>query len=122
VTAPPRLARRRAAERRGRWAERLAAALLYCKGYRLVATRHRTPLGEIDLVMRRGRLLVFVEVKYRDDATAGIYALGPRQQARLRRAAVLFGAAHPAFAGFDRRFDLVVVARGALPRHIKNAW
>ena len=117
-----RAEKRRAAERRGRWAERLVLALLLCKGYRLVAARYRSPLGEIDLVMRRRRLLVFVEVKFRADPGAAAIALGPRQRDRLRRAAALFGAAHPAYAGFEPRFDLVIVPRRALPKHIKNAW
>jgi hypothetical protein len=56
---------RRSAYRRGHFAEFAAAALLCLKGYRLLARRYRTPLGEIDLIAKRGRLVAFVEVKAR---------------------------------------------------------
>ena len=56
---------RRLAERRGRRAETLAAWYLRLKGYRILARRYRTPVGEIDLIVRRGRLVAFVEVKRR---------------------------------------------------------
>ncbi|MFW5833612.1 MAG: YraN family protein, partial [Pseudomonadota bacterium] len=52
-------------DRRGHDAEARAAWWLRLKGFRILACRYRTPVGEIDLVARRGRLLVFVEVKYR---------------------------------------------------------
>ena len=56
---------RRRAERRGRLAEWAAALCLRLRGYRILALRHRTPLGEIDLIARKGDLVVFVEVKAR---------------------------------------------------------
>ena len=56
---------RQAAERAGRRAE-IAAWLYYSiKGYYFLGQRVRTPFGEIDLVMKRGRRLAFVEVKFR---------------------------------------------------------
>src|SRR5690606_20781701 len=56
---------RRRAERAGRRAETLAALFLRLKLYRIVAMRYKTPVGEIDIVARRGRMLVLVEVKQR---------------------------------------------------------
>jgi putative endonuclease len=56
---------RRQAESRGRWAERWVALLLLFIGYRCLAKRYRTPVGEIDLIASRGETLVMVEVKYR---------------------------------------------------------
>ena len=52
-------------ERRGRIAEWIAAAFLCLKGYRILARRYRSKLGEIDLIAVRGRRLAFVEVKRR---------------------------------------------------------
>jgi putative endonuclease len=60
-----RSAVRREAERRGRRAESLAVWLLRLKGYRLLARRYKTSVGEIDLIARRGRTIAFVEVNSR---------------------------------------------------------
>src|SRR6266566_1510804 len=56
---------RRAAFRRGLSAETRAAVLLVVKGYRILARRWQSPVGEIDIVARRRRVLIFVEVKAR---------------------------------------------------------
>ena len=106
----------------GRCAEGLAAWSLRLRGYRIVARRFRTPLGEIDLVARRGRLLAFVEVKARTDLEQALLALSPRQRQRTARAAELFLLRHPAYAGHTLRFDLVAVRPWRLPRHLVDAW
>ncbi len=54
--------KRQQAERGGRRAESLAALWLQLKGWQILARRARTPVGEVDLIARRGRLLAFVEV------------------------------------------------------------
>jgi len=113
---------RRAAERRGRFAELAALVLLCAKGYRPVARRVRTPHGEIDLVVRRGETLVFVEVKARASLQAAAEAVSPRQRARIARGAGWWLAARPAFGHYTLRFDVVLVA-GRLPRrHIAGAF
>lgn len=100
----------------------LAALLLRLKGYRILATRLKTPAGEIDMVARRGRALAIIEVKARADATAAAEALQPRQLKRLERAAAHFLGRNPALAGLDLRFDVVLVTPLRLPRHMKDAW
>ncbi len=114
--------RRRAAWGRGRRAERLAAWWLRLKGYRILAQDLRTPVGEIDLIARRGAVLAIVEVKTRPDLSQAGYALSPRQQARIQRAAAAFLQREPALARLDLRFDVVLVAPGRLPRHLADAW
>lgn len=114
--------RRIAAERRGRVAEAVAALLLMAKGYRIVDRRFRSPVGEIDLVAQRRRRLCFVEVKVRGTAADAAFGLTPRQQQRIMRAAELWLARHPAFAGHDLGFDVVLVAPRALPRHLIDAF
>jgi putative endonuclease len=109
---------RLAAYRRGLSAETIAAWLLRARLYRILARRYRTPAGEIDLIARRGRTIVFVEVKARPSETEAVEAVGPMARRRIARAAELWLAAHPAAAGFDLRFDLVIVVPGRLPRHI----
>jgi len=72
-------------QRRARRGEALAAFLLRLKGYRIEARNWRCPLGEIDIVARDGRTLVFVEVKTRGGASAGTPedAVDERKRRRL---------------------------------------
>jgi len=113
---------RQSAQRHGLWAETLAAWRLRVAGYRVVARNFRVPSGEIDLIVRRGRTLAFVEVKARGDHATAAGALLPLQQARIRNAAGAFLARHPELADLDLRFDVVLVVPGQLPRHIVDAW
>ena len=115
-------ASKRAAERRGRRAEWIAAAILIVKGYRLLALRYRNGAGEIDLIARKSGLIVYAEVKYRARKEAAPFAVTERQKQRIRRAAELFLAHNPGLASLDQRFDVLVVSRSSLPQHIKNAW
>ena len=114
--------RRRArmlAFRLGLSAETRAAALLLVKGFRIAARRWRSPVGEIDLVARRGRLLVFVEVKAgRAGTTLGpaqpAHAVGRRKQLKLRRLAREWIAERRGPSGvLGYRFDVVGVSFGA---------
>ena len=115
-------AARRRAYARGRRAERLAAWWLRLHGYRILARGFRVPVGEIDLVARRGRVLAIVEVKRRDSLGAAGEAVTRRQQRRVRHAAEAFLQRHPQLAGLQLRFDAVLLAPRRLPRHIKDAW
>ena len=69
---------RQAAYSLGRNAERIAALWLRLKGYRVIARGVRTALGEIDLVVRRGQVLAFVEVKARQELDTAAAAITPR--------------------------------------------
>ena len=115
-------AQRRIAFRFGLSAESRAAALLIAKGYRILARRFRTPLGEIDIVALRRGVLVFVEVKARDSFDAAAEAIGKRQQNRIIAAAQLWLAGHPEDGMRDMRFDVVLVVPGRLPRHLQAAF
>ena len=111
-----------AAYRRGLFGETLAAWLYRAKFHRVLARRYKTPAGEIDLIVRRGRTIVFVEVKYRPTSGEALEAIGPISRRRITRAAELWLAAHPDAAGFNLRFDLVIVVPGRLPRHIPSVF
>jgi putative endonuclease len=113
---------RRRAERFGRHAETACRLLLLLKGYRILATRLRTPMGEIDIVARRGDELAVVEVKGRRDWETAAEAVTARQRARLARAANAFLSANPHLAGLPLRFDVMLVTPWAFPRHIIDAW
>jgi putative endonuclease len=114
--------KRREAERRGRRAETLAAWLLRLKGYRVLARRYRTAAGEIDLIVRRGRAVAFVEVKERPDEVAALEAVTPAARKRIASAAALWVSRHPAAATLDLRFDMVLACPGRLPRHIPSVF
>lgn len=113
---------RQAAFRTGVSAEASAAALLMAKGFRILARRYRSPYGEIDLVARRGNLLVFAEVKARAALEDAAYAITPRQRQRIIAAALAWLASHDEHVTLDMRFDAILVAPRRLPRHIKAAF
>ena len=113
---------RRKAYRAGRGAERLAGWWLRLKGYRIVATGYKTPVGEIDLIARRGRVLAFIEVKVRPTKREAVESISPRQQDRIARAAEWFLNSRPDFAAMTCRFDAVLVVSRKLPIHIAAAW
>ena len=115
-------ARRRKAYRSGHTGEWLAALRLRLAGYRILARRYRTKMGEIDLVARRGGVLAFVEVKKRGDLTTGMEAVTPMARQRIRRAAELYVRRNPALGELALRFDVIVITPFAWPRHIIDAW
>ena len=106
----------------GRWAEAICALSLMLRGYRILARRYRTPLGEIDIVARRGGLIAFIEVKARRDLALAAHSVTPRQRRRVRRAAEAFLQRRPDLAGRDIRFDVMLVAPWRPPRHLIDAW
>ena len=119
----PSRERRRAAERRGRRSETLAALLLLFKGYRILGRRVRTHAGEIDLIARApSGVICFIEVKARGAQELAAEALGPRQQARIARAAALYLARMPGLDANGMRFDTVMLAPRSWPKHIRDAW
>jgi putative endonuclease len=110
---------RRERERSGRRAETLAAWWLRLKGWRILARRVRTPVGEIDLIARRGRTLIFVEVKARASAAGAELAL---DDYRLRRVVAAAGGVAHRYArpGDDFRIDALFLVPWRIPRHLVN--
>ena len=113
--------KREAAERQGRRGEGFAALWLRLHGWRMVARRVKTPRGEIDLIARRGRTVLFVEVKWRSTVIERDRAIDAY---RLRRvAAAVEAVAHRYMRDGDSpRIDVLLLAPGRWPRHIVNAW
>jgi putative endonuclease len=114
--------KRRQAWRRGRRAEGLAILALSLAGYRILARNLKSPLGEIDIVARRGRTVAFIEVKTRSTWDTAAEALAGRQRRRIARAAAGFLAARPDLARYQARFDVILIVPWRWPRHIINAW
>ena len=113
--------RRQLAEKQGRAGEARAALWLRAKGWRVLDQRVKTPVGEIDLVAKRGKLIAFVEVKWRKDKSELDHAVDHNRLARVAAAAEAVAHRY-AQESEDIRIDVILLAPGALPRHIANAW
>lgn len=103
-------------------AESRAAAWLIAHGYRILARRWKSPLGEIDVIAARRHTLIFVEVKARATLNDAAEAVTERQKQRIAAAAEIRLAANPMPTIRDMRFEAILVAPGKLPRHILSAF
>lgn len=124
LPARPKAAWRQAlggrAFRRGHGAEWIAAALLMLKGYQILGFRLKTRGVEIDILAKRGRTAVVVEVKQRATLDAALSAVDPRQLQGLRDAGAALLRQRPSLAGLQLRIDIVALAPGRFPRHRRN--
>ena len=118
---PPHQTRQQA-EAKGRRAELIAAIWLMLKGYRILARRAKTKLGEIDLIARKGKILAFIEVKARSGFNESLGALSPQSAGRIARAAALWTSSRPWARSLFMRFDIVAIVPGQAPRHYANAF
>lgn len=115
--------RRTRAYRFGLHSERVVQWYLRLKGYSILAHRYKTKAGEIDLIARRGRQLVFVEIKARQRRSEQAGELvSTHQQQRIQRAASIYIAKYPQFASLSLRFDVLIMAPLRWPKHIQHAW
>lgn len=98
--------------------ERRAARHYRLHGYRLLAANVRAGGYELDLIVRRGRRIVFVEVKERaSDGYGGPFAaIGPEKRRRVRRAADAWLAAHPELDGLEVALEAVAITGRRLDR------
>ncbi len=107
---------------KGLFSEFIARMYLRMHGYRIIANRYitgrNTNRAEIDIIARRGNLIVFVEVKNRPNITTALDAVTPRQASRLRRAGETY-LARRRWTG-DARFDIIVVC-GCRVHWVKGA-
>ena len=85
-------------------------------------TRYKTPVGDIDLVALKGKLLAFVEVKQRKHFEDAGWSLPARARRRTVRAAQYWLAGNPDFTGHDIAFDVMLATPWAWPRYIANAF
>jgi putative endonuclease len=92
------------------------------KGYRILARRHRTKLGEIDLIARRGDLVLIVEVKARPSLREAMEALSFSSERRIEAAADLWLSRQPDYGRLSVRFDMVAVLPRRWPVHVENVF
>lgn len=111
-------------QRRGDEAEDLALDLLRRQGLELLARNYRCRLGELDLVVCDGALLVIVEVRRRTraDYVSAAESVGRRKQQRVQRAACHFLAHRPDLADQAARFDVIASDTAEAPRWIRDAF
>jgi putative endonuclease len=115
-------AKRFKAYRSGHRGEWLAALALMAKGFWIVERRYRTKLGEIDLIARRGDLVLIVEVKTRPTLMAAMEALGRESERRIEGCADLWLSRQPDYGQLSVRFDMVAVLPWRWPVHVPNAF
>jgi putative endonuclease len=104
--------------RPGRHAELRAAWWYRARGYRVLAANEWVAGYELDLVVRRGRRLIFCEVKEKAGEEFGdpVEMVDAEKQRRLRRAAAGWLARHPEAAELVVSFDVIAVQNGRLRR------
>ena len=101
-------------------AEYCAAIFMIAKGYLILEHRYKTPWGEIDLIARRGKTLVFIEVKRRKTLVQGMDAITPHQQRRIESAGKIYLASSKLKIN-SLRLDVIVVTPWRV-HHLTDAW
>lgn len=108
--------------KKGKSAEYISAAYLMLQGYRILARRYKTPVGEIDLIAIRRNKLVFVEVKARSTTEQALWSVSLEQQQRIIKAAEFWLQKHSSYYDKDIQFDVIALAFWQFPKHIKQAF
>lgn len=103
-------------------AELIAIFLLTVKFYKIIERRHKTKIGEIDIIAVQGKTLVFIEVKSRRNKSELFEAITNNQKNRIIKAAELYISKKPQYNNYKKRFDAIFITPNLLPVHIKNAW
>jgi len=114
--------RRKKAQFRGQMAENITVFFLRIKIFSILKKNFKTPVGEIDIIAKRGDLLVFVEVKMRNSKQGMAEALDAVNQRRIIRAAKYYLAGNPQMADKNLRFDVIFLSPFAFPVHLKGAF
>ena len=109
----------------GHRAEKIALLWLMLKGYRLVAKNfvvgRGTGAGEVDLIVKRGKTLVFVEVKKRPDTETALNAVRIKNRQRIQKTSQVFLSRYPQYQNYEIRYDVMMMT-GDFPKHLPNAW
>lgn len=110
-------------DQKGRLAESVACFYLRLKGYKILSTRYKTKMGEVDIIARKSDTIAFIEVKKRPSTDDGLYAVHPRAMTRIKRAAEHYLIHHQKTAqNLQPRFDVIAIAAYHQIKHINNAF
>jgi len=111
---------------KGHFAEKIACLFLMLKGWWPVQLNfvvgRGTGAGEVDLIMVRGRTLIFVEVKYRKTLIQAMEAISIQNQVRVARTSAAFLQKYPQYKDYQIRYDAFLMAPHRWPKHLPNAW
>lgn len=104
--------------------ERVAAEYLESEGFEILEMNYRCRIGEIDIVAREGRYLVFIEVKYRTSGRRGdpLEAVNARKQRTILRVAMFYLKENGLETDTPCRFDAVGISENGSIRLIRNAF
>ncbi len=116
------LAAKQRAYKKGLRAEWVTRWWLRLQGYSILTKRLKSKVGEVDIIAKRGKMLVFIEVKARPMGETHREVVSYHQQKRIEQAAMLFLANHPEFATFSVRFDVMIFYTWYRFDYIKQAW
>ncbi len=122
MSAEPETIKRRRAQKWGHLSEWIAAASLVLKGYRILSMRYKTKLGEIDIIARKGHLIVMVEVKARPTIEEAFDAVSISSQRRIEAAGDLWLATQKNAHLLSIRYDIIAVRPWTWPTHYENAF
>lgn len=115
------------ANQSGKIAEFMCRMYMRFHGYRIIAKNYRcgtgkkTPFGELDFVAVKGNVIVFCEVKKRQNNMEFLRALSFQQQQRILNGGQYFLRANPKYKKYEMRFDVFFVKLPFEIKHLKNA-
>lgn len=111
---------------RGHFAEKIACLYLMMKGWWPVKMNYvvgrGTGAGEVDLILVRGKTLIFVEVKYRPTLVQAMEAITVQNQIRVARSSAVFLQKNQKYKDYQVRYDAILLAPKKWPKHLQNAW
>ncbi len=113
---------RRSAERKGHKGETIAVIWLMLKGYRIVARRYKTKIGEVDIIARKRDVVAMVEVKARNSVGEAMDAVDRTTMRRIEAAGDIWLARQRDFARLSVRYDLVAILPRKWPVHVKRLF
>lgn len=107
-------------------AEKYAALYLQAKGYKILEARYKTKYGEIDIIAKRGNMIVFVEVKARQNIEQALESITPKMKKRIADSAQYYLSENEAANFCDLRFDVIAMKSPfsslKFIEHVDNAW
>ncbi len=103
-------------------AEFLARLFLRLTGWQVLAYSYAAHGGEIDIIAKRGSLIIFVEVKARQNRDAALLAIDGRKIARLSKAARHWLARYPAAQRYAVRGDAILMVPWRWPERVEGAF
>lgn len=98
-----------------------ALLLLFFKGYEILEWRSKSKFGEIDIITKKGKEIVFIEVKLRKTLEAAQFAPSPKQIKRITHSAQIWCNKREWTQKYNYRFDVIAIAPFKI-KHIKDAF